>query len=83
MRSRLPGKLRSSAQLLGTMIVKDRARFTKCRLVMCGTESQILQQTDQAPRQHEAQAKNQDGDRNTHGIHCSNSSSSKLNSPEL
>jgi hypothetical protein len=56
MRSRLPGKLRSSAELLGTMIVKDRARFTKCRLVMCGGGSQILHKTDQTPRRHEAQA---------------------------
>jgi hypothetical protein len=59
MRSRLPGKLRSSAQLLGTMIVKDRARFTKCRLVMCGGGSQILHKTNQAPRQHEAEAQKQ------------------------
>jgi hypothetical protein len=59
MRSRLPGKLRSSAQLLGTIIVKDRARFTKCRLVMRGAGSQILHKSDQAPRQHEAEAQKQ------------------------
>jgi hypothetical protein len=59
MRSRLPGKLRSSAQLLGTMVVKDRARFTKCRLVMCGSGGQILHETNQAPRQHEAEAEKQ------------------------
>ena len=56
MRSRLPGKLRSSAQLLGPMIVKDRARFTECRLVMCGAGSQMLHKTNQAPGQHEAEA---------------------------
>ena len=59
MRSRLPGKLRSSAQLLGTMIVKDRARFTECRLVMCGAGSQMLHKTNQAPGQHEAEAQKQ------------------------
>jgi hypothetical protein len=59
MRSRLPGKLRSSAQLPCTMIVKDRARFTKCRLVMCGAGSQILHKSNQAPRQHEADAQKQ------------------------
>jgi hypothetical protein len=59
MRSRLPGKLRSSAQLLSTVIVKDRPRFTKCRLVMRGTAGQTLHKTDQAPRQHEAEAQKQ------------------------
>ena len=59
MRSRLPGKLRSSAQLLGTVIVKDRARFTKCRLVMCGAGGQMLHKTDQSPRQNEAEAQKQ------------------------
>jgi hypothetical protein len=59
MRSRLPGKLRSSAQLLGAMIVKDRAWFTKCRLVMCGAGSQSLHKSDQSPRQYEAEAQKQ------------------------
>jgi hypothetical protein len=59
MRSRLPGKLRSSALLLGAVIVKDRARFTKCRFVMCGAGGQNLRKTNQAPRQHEAEAQKQ------------------------
>jgi hypothetical protein len=59
MRSRLPGKLRSSAQLLSAVIVKNRAGFAKCRLVMWVAGSQILHQADQAPCQHEAEAQKQ------------------------
>jgi hypothetical protein len=59
MRSRLPGKLRSSAQLLGAVIVKNRARFAKCRLVMCGASSQSRHKADQTPRQYEAEAQKQ------------------------
>jgi hypothetical protein len=70
MRSRLPGKLRSSALLLGAMVVKDRTRFAKCRLIMRGAAGEILYQTDQSPCQHQTEAqKYQQGDRNIHGIH--------------
>jgi hypothetical protein len=59
MRSRLPGKLRSSALAFSAVIVKNRARFTKCRLVMRGAGTQILHESNQAPRQHEAEAQKQ------------------------
>jgi hypothetical protein len=59
MRSRLPGKLRSDALLLGGVIVKNRTRFPKCRLVMRAAISQILRETDQSPRQHEAETQEQ------------------------
>jgi hypothetical protein len=59
MRSRLPGKLRSSAQLPSAVIVKNRAWFAKCRFIMCGASGQTLHKTDQAPRQYEAEAHKQ------------------------
>jgi hypothetical protein len=70
MPSRLPGKLRSSPQRLGAMIVKNRTRFAKRRLVIRAFVAQILHNIDQAPRQHEAKAgKQQQRDRDSHGIH--------------
>jgi hypothetical protein len=67
MRSRLPGKLRSSPELLGA-VMKNWTRFAKRRLVMRGSVSQILHNIDQAPRQHEAKAqKQQQSDRDIHG----------------
>jgi hypothetical protein len=70
MRSRLPGKLRSSSWLLGAVIVKDRTRLAKRRLVMGGFIGQILRNTDQAPRQHEAKARTQQqSERDIHDIH--------------
>ena len=67
MRSRLPGKLRSSPELLGAVIVKNRTWLAKHRLVMGGSISQILHDTDQAPRQHEAKAlKQQQSERDIH-----------------
>jgi hypothetical protein len=70
MRSRLPGKLRSSPELRGAMIVKNWTRFAKRRLIMGGSIGQILSNTDQAPRQHEAKAqKQQQSDRDIHGSH--------------
>jgi hypothetical protein len=59
MRSRLPGKLRSSPLLLGGVIVKNRARLAKRRLAMSVVVGKILHNTDQAPRQHEAEAQQQ------------------------
>jgi hypothetical protein len=59
MRSRLPGKLRSNSLLLGAVIVKNRARLAKRRFIMCGAGSQTLHQTDQSPRQHQAEAQKQ------------------------
>jgi hypothetical protein len=56
MRSRLPGKLRSSPRLRGAVIMKNQSLLAKCRLVKSGFISQMLHNTDQAPRQHEAQA---------------------------
>jgi hypothetical protein len=50
MRSRLPGKLRSDSLLLGGVIVKNRTRFAKRRLVMRAVIDQILRKTDQSPR---------------------------------
>jgi hypothetical protein len=70
MRSRLPGKLRSSPDLPGAMIVKNWTPFAKCRLVMGGSISQILHNADQAPRQQEAKAQKQEQrDRDIHGSH--------------
>jgi hypothetical protein len=59
MRSRLPGKLRSSSQLLGGVIVKNRTRFAKRRLAMGVVVTQVLHNTDQAPRHYEAEAQQQ------------------------
>jgi hypothetical protein len=56
MRSRLPGKLRSSTELFGAMIVKNRARFAERRFVVGRLVGQILHDADQAPSQHEAKA---------------------------
>jgi hypothetical protein len=70
MRSRLPGKLRSDALLLGGVIVKNRTRFPKCRLVIRALIRQISRETDQSPRQHETQAQQQwQSDRDIHGVH--------------
>lgn len=70
MRSRLPGKLRSSALLLYGMFVKDRAGFAERRFVKWAFVGQTLHQTDQAPGQQQAKAQQQQhGDRNTHFIH--------------
>ena len=70
MRSRLPGKLRSDALLLGGVIVKNRTRFAKRRLVVRAVISQILRETDQSPRQHETEAQQQQqSDRDNHGVH--------------
>jgi hypothetical protein len=70
MRSRLPGKLRSSSRLLRTMIVEDRTRFAKRRLVKSSFAGQALQQTYQAPSQHQRKAdEQQQYDRDIHGIH--------------
>jgi hypothetical protein len=54
MRSRLPGKLRSSPLLLDAVLVKNGARFAKSRLIICALVSQILHKTDQAPSQYQA-----------------------------
>jgi hypothetical protein len=52
------------------MIVKNRTWLAKRRLVVRGFSSQILHNTDQAPRQHEAKArKQQQSDRDIHDIH--------------
>jgi hypothetical protein len=59
MRSRLPGKLRSSPLLLGGVIVKNRTRFAKRRLAMRVVVGQILHNTHQAQSQHEAEAQQQ------------------------
>jgi hypothetical protein len=59
MRSRLPGKLRSSLEMHRIVFVENRARFTKRRLIIGGFITQILQQTDQAPRQHQTNAHKQ------------------------
>src|SRR6202041_1023197 len=70
MRSRLPGKLRSDSLLLGGVIVKNRTRFAKRRLVMRAVIDQILHQTDQSPREQEAEAQQQQqSDRDIHGVH--------------
>jgi hypothetical protein len=70
MRSRLPGKLRSSTQLGGTVIVKNRTRLAKRGLVMRGLIAQVLYNTDQAPRQDEAKAhKQQQSERDIHDLH--------------
>jgi hypothetical protein len=70
MRSRLPGKLRSSPELLGAVIVKNRTWLAKRRLVMGGFIRQILHNADQAPRQHQAKArKQQQSERDIHDIH--------------
>jgi hypothetical protein len=70
MRSRLPGKLRSSPCLLCTMIVKYRTRLAKRGLIKCGFAGQALSQAYQAPSQHEPKAyKQQCSDRDIHGIH--------------
>jgi hypothetical protein len=58
MRSRLPGKLRSSPELLGA-VMKNWTRFAKRRFVMRGFIGQILHNADQAPRRHEAKAQKQ------------------------
>lgn len=60
MRSRLPGKLRSSPELSDVVIVKDRARLAKRRFVIDGLTTQILPQTNQAPRQHQRNAYKQE-----------------------
>jgi hypothetical protein len=59
MRSRLPGKLRSSPLLLGAMIVKNRTGFAKAGFIVRGFVSQVLYQADQSPGQHESQAQKQ------------------------
>jgi hypothetical protein len=59
MRSRLPGKLRSDSLLLGGVIVKNRTRFAKCRLVMRAVIGQILHKTDQSPSECEAETEQQ------------------------
>jgi len=59
MRSRLPGKLRSNPVLLSAVIVENRARFAKRRFIMRATGSQILHQTDQSPRQQQAETQKQ------------------------
>ena len=59
MRSRLPGKLRSSPLLLGGVIVKNRTRFAKRRLAMRVVVGQILHNTHQSPREQEAEAQQQ------------------------
>jgi hypothetical protein len=74
MRSRLPGKLRSSPLLLDRVIVKNRTRLAKCRLAV-GVVGQILHNTDQSPRQHEAEAQQQQqSDSDIHGVHRNQSS---------
>jgi hypothetical protein len=68
MRSRLPGKLRSSSELLGAMVVKNGTRFAKRGFVIRAFTGQILHDTDQAPGQHETKAEQQQhSDRETHG----------------
>ncbi len=70
MRSRLPGKLRSSPELCGAVIVKNRAGFAKHRLIVGGCIRQILHYTDQAPRQHQAKAhKQQQSECDIHDFH--------------
>lgn len=70
MRSRLPGKLRSSAELPGAVIMKNRAGFAKRRFVISRLIAQILHNRDQTPGQHEAQAHEQEqSERNIHDIH--------------
>ncbi len=68
MRSRLPGKLRSSSRLLGAVIVKNRTGLAKRWLIIGRLASQILRDADQSPRQHQAKAEKQEqSDRNIHG----------------
>jgi hypothetical protein len=56
MRSRLPGKLRSDALLLDGVIVKNRTRFAKRRLIVRAVIGQILYKADQPPCEPEAEA---------------------------
>jgi hypothetical protein len=70
MRSRLPGKLRSEALLLDGVMVKNRTRFAKRRLIMRVIIGQILHNADQSPCQHQAEAQqHQQIDRDIHGVH--------------
>jgi hypothetical protein len=58
MRSRLPGKLRSSPELLGA-VMKNWTRFAKRRLIMRAVIGQIFHKTDQSPREQEAEGQQQ------------------------
>ncbi len=65
----LPGKLRSSALLIGILIVEDRSLFAEYRLTLTETFDQFSEHTQQS--QHQRCDQHQEQQANDEDVHIS------------